>query len=103
MNISPRGYFPISRYVIALVRSYASTDNSQQQKIPIQFLAAESELLWTNKYEAEPKFRKLVKFLTGAPEVEAEILEGGGHNYEFCLSVSKLWELRRKFVERVVS
>jgi hypothetical protein len=72
-------------------------------KVPIQYLAAESELLWDNKYEARPKFRKLVKLLTGAPEVESEILEGGAHNFEFSLSVSKLWELRRNFVERVVS
>ncbi|KAL1969768.1 hypothetical protein VTN77DRAFT_7277 [Rasamsonia byssochlamydoides] len=70
-------------------------------KVPVQFLAAESEIIWSNIREAQPKFDRLVKRFTSAPEVEAKLLPGGAHNYEFSKNATKLFELRRQFVERV--
>ncbi|KAL1979657.1 hypothetical protein VTN96DRAFT_5402 [Rasamsonia emersonii] len=72
-------------------------------KVPVQFLAAETELIWSNITEAQPKFDNLVKRFTSAPEVEAKLLPGGGHNYEFSINASKLFDLRRQFVERVAN
>jgi hypothetical protein len=70
--------------------------------IPVQFLAAEAEVVWDTEKEGRPIFDGLVSRFKAAPKVESAILLGGGHNYEFSHNVGILWDKRKEFVEELV-
>ena len=70
--------------------------------VPVQYLAAEAEIVWDNEKEARPIFDGLVSRFKSAPEVESAILPRGGHNYEFSHNVGLLWDKRKAFVEKLV-
>ncbi|KAL3477657.1 hypothetical protein BJX99DRAFT_225877 [Aspergillus californicus] len=71
--------------------------------VPIQFLAAEVDIVWNSEEQGRPIFEDLVSRFTNCLEVDAAILPQGGHNYEFSQNVGLLIERRREFVEKLSS
>ncbi|EED20772.1 oxidoreductase, 2OG-Fe(II) oxygenase family, putative [Talaromyces stipitatus ATCC 10500] len=72
-------------------------------RVPVQYLCAESEIVWGNEKEARPIFDNLVSRFTNAPEVDSAILPRGGHNYEFSLNAGTLWEKRKTFLKKLIN
>lgn len=74
-------------------------------QVPVQYLAAENEILWDDEDPSQGKtiFDALVSYFKSAPEVDAAILPRGGHNYEFSQNVGFLLERRNDFVQKLVS
>lgn len=72
--------------------------------VPVQYLAAENEILWDDEDPLQGKsiFDELVSYFKSAPEVDAGILPRGGHNYEFSQSVGLLLKRRNEFVQKLV-
>lgn len=68
----------------------------------MQYLAAEYELIWQGTAEAQPRFDSLARLFTGSPNVQARLLLGGGHNYEFTKNSAQLHELRLDFISKMV-
>ena len=73
------------------------------EQVPLQFLAAEVELGWLSVKEGQPKFDAATKLFTNAPRLEAEILLGGAHNFEFSKNSAVLRERRTRFIDSLVS
>lgn len=73
-------------------------------RVPVQYLAAENEILWDDEdpLQAKSIFSSLVSHFKSAPEIDAAILSRGGHNYEFSQNVGLLLERRNKFVQKLV-
>lgn len=70
--------------------------------VPVQYLAAESEILWESEEEGQPIFSDLASRFRNSPQVDSAILPRGGHNYEFSHNASILLERRHKFVQSAV-
>lgn len=69
---------------------------------PLQYLAAEIELGWTSIKEGQPLFDAAAKLFTNVPRLEAELLPGGAHNFEFSTNAVLLRDRRTKFVRSLV-
>ncbi|KAH8691629.1 putative oxidoreductase [Talaromyces proteolyticus] len=72
-------------------------------KVPVQFLAAEAEIIWDSEEQGRPIFNNLVSRFKGAPNVESAILPRGGHNYEFSHNVGQLLQKRNLFVQTLTA
>ncbi|CEJ53885.1 hypothetical protein PMG11_00222 [Penicillium brasilianum] len=72
-------------------------------QVPVQYLAAENEILWDDEDPLQGKtiFDALVSHFKSAPEIDAAILPRGGHNYEFSQNVGLLLERRNDFVQKL--
>lgn len=73
-------------------------------QVPVQYLAAEIEILWDDEdpLQAKTIFDSLVSHFKSAPEIDAAILPRGGHNYEFSQNVGVLLKRRNEFVHTLV-
>lgn len=73
-------------------------------QVPVQYLAAENEILWDDEDPLHGKsiFDALVSYFVSAPEIDAAILPRGGHNYEFSQNVGLLLQRRNDFVQKLV-
>jgi hypothetical protein len=73
-------------------------------RVPVQYLAAENEILWDDEDPSQGKsiFDALVSYFKSAPEVDSAILPRGGHNYEFSQNVGLLLQRRHEFVQKLV-
>lgn len=73
-------------------------------RLPVQFLAAENEVLWDDEDPLQGKtiFDALVSHFKSTPEIDAAILPRGGHNYEFSKNVGLLLKRRNDFVQKLV-
>lgn len=71
-------------------------------QVPVQYLAAEYELIWEGLSQAQPRFDQLVKRFTASSDLQSKLLLGGGHNYEFTKNAADLHELRFQFIEKMV-
>ncbi|KAL4947656.1 hypothetical protein BDW69DRAFT_178009 [Aspergillus filifer] len=72
-------------------------------KVPVQFLAAEVDIVWDSEEKGRPIFDALVVRFTSAPSVDAAILPKGGHNYEFCKNVGVLRKRREEFIRSLIN
>lgn len=70
--------------------------------MPVQYLASEFDLFWHGVSDAQPRFDQFVKLFSSSPSVEAKLLRGGGHNYEFSKNSQELHSLRYQFISRMV-
>jgi hypothetical protein len=68
----------------------------------VQYLAAEYQLAWQDISEAQSRLHSLAKLFTGSPNVQARLLLGGGHNYEFTKNSGQLHQLRLDFIPKMV-
>lgn len=71
--------------------------------MPLQFLAGEYELGWKGFKEGQPIFDRAAALFTKVPKIDARILAGGGHNFEFSNNASLLQDARNDFVSSLVS
>jgi len=71
-------------------------------RVPLQFLAAEYELGWRGINEGQPIFDHAAGMFTNAPKLDARILPGGGHNFEFSKNASLLQKAREDFIDGLV-
>ncbi|KAL4795809.1 Alpha/Beta hydrolase protein [Aspergillus venezuelensis] len=71
--------------------------------VPVQFLAAQVDIIWDCEDGGRPIFDDLVKRFSSAPSIDEAILPGGGHNYEFCKNVGVLRERREGFIAGLVA
>lgn len=72
-------------------------------QVPLQYLAAEIELSWSNIEEGRPIFEAATKLFCNAPAVDADILPRGAHNFEFCRNSGVLRDRRLQFIRDLVS
>ncbi|GLI82121.1 hypothetical protein PoHVEF18_010522 [Penicillium ochrochloron] len=74
-------------------------------QVPVQYLAAENEILWDDEDPLHGKsiFDALVSYFKSAPEIDAAILPRGGHNYEFSQNVGLLLQRRNDFVQKLTA
>ncbi|KAJ5175968.1 oxidoreductase [Penicillium canariense] len=70
-------------------------------RVPVQYLAAEAEVLWDDEEQGRPIFDTLVSHFKNASEIDSAILPRGGHNYEFSKSVDILLDRRNEFVRKL--
>jgi hypothetical protein len=68
----------------------------------LQYLAAEIELGWSSMKEGQPLFDAAAKLFISAPRLEAELLPGGAHNFEFSTNAGALRDRRTRFVRSLV-
>lgn len=68
----------------------------------MQYLAAEYELIWHGMDQARPCFEQFAKLFAASPDVDAQLLADGGHNYEFTRNANHLHDLRMQFIARIV-
>lgn len=71
-------------------------------QVPLQFLAAEYELGWKGVEQGQPILDHAATLFTNAPRVDARILLGGGHDFEFSKNEAVLQEARDEFVNSLV-
>ncbi|TVY55156.1 putative 2-oxoglutarate-dependent dioxygenase DIN11, partial [Lachnellula suecica] len=72
-------------------------------RVPVQFLAAEYELQWKGIAEGQPIFDQAASLFTRTSRLDARILIGGGHNFEFSKNASVLQEARDQFISSLVT
>ena len=71
-------------------------------QVPLQFLAAEYELGWKGIEEGQPIFDHAASLFTNTPKLDARLLPGGGHNFEFSRNASLLQKAREDFINDLV-
>ena len=72
-------------------------------EVPLQFLAAEYELNWQGIEQGQPIFDRAAGLFTNTPKLDARLLPGGGHNFEFSRNSSLLQKAREEFINGLVS
>ncbi|KAK1923646.1 Alpha/Beta hydrolase protein [Papiliotrema laurentii] len=71
-------------------------------KIPLQYLAGEIELHWPDLPSAEPIFQAAVALFGNAPSIDAGLLKGGAHNFEYSKSAHVLADRRFTWLESLL-
>jgi hypothetical protein len=52
--------------------------------------------------EGQAEIDKITKWFINTPKLDAKILPGGGHNFEFCKNAGLLQDAREQFVNSLV-
>ncbi|KAL4965461.1 alpha/beta hydrolase [Aspergillus stella-maris] len=93
----------LREYLSPATNSYLLDTVLPNITVPVQFLAAEVDIIWDNEEQGRPIFDDLVKRFTSALRIDAAILPRGGHNYEFCRNVSVLMRRRGEFIAGLIA